>query len=224
MLGVVVAASTTGWPVVGVLVVGLDLFNYCLWWWGSRDVGGVVARRGWWRGGGGGGVACGGRGWWRGGGGVGGGVGWWRGGGGVGGGGVGGGRGVWWWWVCCTIKRKVQTLQTETKSLSALLTLLQRDVHGLTAENNELKLRLQTMEQQGYMQHYNSIELKGETYVVTAKDFTEIMRIEDDEEEIKMPWRGQNTPPPTQLKKDCKERTLTIFVKRFSVILFKCET
>ncbi|GJU88295.1 hypothetical protein Tco_1300718 [Tanacetum coccineum] len=61
----------------------------------------------------------------------------------------------------------------------------------------------------------NSIELKGETYVVTAKDFTEIMRIEDDEEEIKMPWRGQNTPPPTQLKKDCKERTLTIFVKRF---------
>ncbi|KAI8020311.1 Transcription factor RF2a [Camellia lanceoleosa] len=46
------------------------------------------------------------------------------------------------------LERKFQTLQTEATSLSAQLTLLQRDTNGLTAENSELKLRLQTMEQQ----------------------------------------------------------------------------
>ncbi|XP_077225384.1 putative transcription factor PosF21 [Tasmannia lanceolata] len=50
------------------------------------------------------------------------------------------------------LERKVQTLQTETTTMSAQLTLLQRDTNGLTAENNELKLRLQTMEQQVHLQ------------------------------------------------------------------------
>ncbi|KAJ0092769.1 hypothetical protein Patl1_26432 [Pistacia atlantica] len=51
------------------------------------------------------------------------------------------------------LERKVQTLQTEATSLSAQLTLLQqRDTNGLTAENSELKLRLQTMEQQVHLQ------------------------------------------------------------------------
>ncbi|RVW91851.1 putative transcription factor PosF21 [Vitis vinifera] len=50
------------------------------------------------------------------------------------------------------LERKVQTLQTEATSLSAQLTLLQRDTNGLTAENSELKLRLQTMEQQVNLQ------------------------------------------------------------------------
>ncbi|OMP03944.1 hypothetical protein COLO4_10080 [Corchorus olitorius] len=70
------------------------------------------------------------------------------------------------------LERKVQTLQTEATSLSAQLALLQficlfhlmihltllvvtyeqRDTNGLTAENSELKLRLQTMEQQVHLQ------------------------------------------------------------------------
>nr|XP_009787893.1 PREDICTED: probable transcription factor PosF21 isoform X2 [Nicotiana sylvestris] len=50
------------------------------------------------------------------------------------------------------LERRVQALQTEATSLSAQLTLLQRDTNGLSAENNELKLRLQTMEQQVHLQ------------------------------------------------------------------------
>ncbi|XP_073116278.1 probable transcription factor PosF21 [Elaeis guineensis] len=50
------------------------------------------------------------------------------------------------------LERKVQTLQTEATTLSTQLTMLQRDTNGLTAENNELKLRLQTMEQQVHLQ------------------------------------------------------------------------
>lgn len=46
------------------------------------------------------------------------------------------------------LERKVQTLQTEATTLSAQLTLLQRDASGLTTENRELKLRLQSMEEQ----------------------------------------------------------------------------
>ncbi|KAG1369783.1 transcription factor VIP1 [Cocos nucifera] len=49
------------------------------------------------------------------------------------------------------LERKVQTLQTEATTLSAQLTLLQRDTTGLTAENRELKLRLQSMEQQAHL-------------------------------------------------------------------------
>ncbi|XP_008781393.1 transcription factor VIP1 [Phoenix dactylifera] len=49
------------------------------------------------------------------------------------------------------LERKVQTLQTEATTLSAQLTLLQRDTTGLTTENRELKLRLQAMEQQAHL-------------------------------------------------------------------------
>nr|GMD05983.1 probable transcription factor PosF21 [Ipomoea batatas] len=78
------------------------------------------------------------------------------------------------------LERKVQTLQTEATSLSAQLTLLQamvgavlgricfllsnpvRDTTGLTAENSELKLRLQTMEQQVHLQDALNDALKEE--------------------------------------------------------------
>ncbi|XP_011044198.1 PREDICTED: transcription factor VIP1-like [Populus euphratica] len=49
------------------------------------------------------------------------------------------------------LERKVQTLQTEATTLSAQLTMLQRDANGLTVENKELKLRLQAMEQQAHL-------------------------------------------------------------------------
>eukprot|EP01018_Ginkgo_biloba_P019988 Gb_16507 [translate_table: standard] len=49
------------------------------------------------------------------------------------------------------LERKVQTLQTEATTLSAQLTLLQRDSTGLTNQNNELKFRLQAMEQQAQL-------------------------------------------------------------------------
>ncbi|PRQ37854.1 putative transcription factor bZIP family [Rosa chinensis] len=50
------------------------------------------------------------------------------------------------------LEQNVQTLQTDATSLSAQLTLLQSDTNGLTAENSELKLCLQTMEQQVHLQ------------------------------------------------------------------------
>ncbi|KAL9240658.1 hypothetical protein vseg_014851 [Gypsophila vaccaria] len=60
------------------------------------------------------------------------------------------------------LERKVQTLQTEATSLSAQLTLLQRDTNGLSSENNELKIRLQTMEQQVHLQDALNDALKEE--------------------------------------------------------------
>ncbi|EAZ09753.1 hypothetical protein OsI_32042 [Oryza sativa Indica Group] len=60
------------------------------------------------------------------------------------------------------LERKVQTLQTEATTLSAQLALLQRDTSGLTTENSELKLRLQTMEQQVHLQDALNDTLKSE--------------------------------------------------------------
>ncbi|KAJ6908630.1 transcription factor PosF21 [Populus alba x Populus x berolinensis] len=60
------------------------------------------------------------------------------------------------------LERKMQTLQTEATTLSAQLTLLQRDTNSLTAENSELKLRLQTMEQQVHLQDALNDALKEE--------------------------------------------------------------
>ncbi|GMH02812.1 hypothetical protein Nepgr_004651 [Nepenthes gracilis] len=49
------------------------------------------------------------------------------------------------------LEHKVQALQTEATTLSAQLTLLQRDSTCLTSQNNELKFRLQSMEQQALL-------------------------------------------------------------------------
>ncbi|KAI4389424.1 hypothetical protein MLD38_001652 [Melastoma candidum] len=49
------------------------------------------------------------------------------------------------------LERKVLTLQTEATTLSAQVTLLQRDTSGLTAKNKELKLQLHAMEQQAQL-------------------------------------------------------------------------
>ncbi|KAG2703244.1 hypothetical protein I3843_06G121900 [Carya illinoinensis] len=49
------------------------------------------------------------------------------------------------------LEHKVQTLQTEATTLSAQLTILQRDSVGLSNQNNELKFRLQAMEQQAQL-------------------------------------------------------------------------
>ncbi|XP_058191470.1 transcription factor VIP1 [Rhododendron vialii] len=49
------------------------------------------------------------------------------------------------------LERKVHTLQSEATTLSAQVTMLQRDTTGLTTENKELKLRLQAMEQQAHL-------------------------------------------------------------------------
>ncbi|PKA66843.1 Transcription factor RF2b [Apostasia shenzhenica] len=60
------------------------------------------------------------------------------------------------------LERKVQTLQTEATTLSAQLTLYQRDTTGLTAENAELKLRLQAMEQHAQLRDTLNEALKQE--------------------------------------------------------------
>ncbi|GLU07014.1 hypothetical protein SLE2022_239940 [Rubroshorea leprosula] len=60
------------------------------------------------------------------------------------------------------LERKVQTLQTEATNLSAQVTMLQRDTTGLTAENKELKLRLQAMEQEAQLRDALNDALKEE--------------------------------------------------------------
>lgn len=60
------------------------------------------------------------------------------------------------------LEHKVQTLQTEATTLSAQLTLLQRDSVGLTSQNNELKFRLQAMEQQAQLRDALNEALNGE--------------------------------------------------------------
>ncbi|KAF5725638.1 hypothetical protein HS088_TW23G00365 [Tripterygium wilfordii] len=60
------------------------------------------------------------------------------------------------------LERKVQTLQTEATTLSAQVTLLQRDTTGLTAENKELKLRLEAMDQQAQLRDALNEALKEE--------------------------------------------------------------
>ncbi|XP_073306021.1 transcription factor VIP1-like [Primulina huaijiensis] len=60
------------------------------------------------------------------------------------------------------LERKVQTLQTEATTLSAQITLLQRDNTGLTTENKELKLKLQALEQQAHLRDALNETLKDE--------------------------------------------------------------
>ncbi|KAB5557299.1 hypothetical protein DKX38_008208 [Salix brachista] len=60
------------------------------------------------------------------------------------------------------LERKVQTLQTEATTLSAQVTILQRDTDGLTVENKELKLRLQAMEQQAHLREALNEALREE--------------------------------------------------------------
>ncbi|KAL0896628.1 hypothetical protein Bca101_080589 [Brassica carinata] len=60
------------------------------------------------------------------------------------------------------LERKVQTLQTEATTLSAQLSLFQRDTTGLSSENTELKLRLQVMEQQAKLRDALNDQLKKE--------------------------------------------------------------
>ncbi|XP_076916741.1 transcription factor RF2b-like [Bidens hawaiensis] len=60
------------------------------------------------------------------------------------------------------LERKAQTLQTEATTLSAQLTLFQRDTTGLSSENTELKLRLQAMEQQAQLHDALNEALKQE--------------------------------------------------------------
>ncbi|CAN8276647.1 unnamed protein product [Cochlearia groenlandica] len=60
------------------------------------------------------------------------------------------------------LEHKVQTLQTEATTLSAQLTLLQRDMMGLTNQNNELKFCLQAMEHQAQLRDALNESLNGE--------------------------------------------------------------
>ncbi|GER57048.1 regulator of chromosome condensation family protein [Striga asiatica] len=49
------------------------------------------------------------------------------------------------------LEHKVQTLQTEATTLSAQVTILQKEYAELTSQNNELKFRVQAMEQQAHI-------------------------------------------------------------------------
>lgn len=60
------------------------------------------------------------------------------------------------------LEQKVQMLQTEATTLSAQLTLLQRDSAGVATQNNELRFRLQAMEQQAQLRDALNDALTGE--------------------------------------------------------------
>ncbi|CAD6201724.1 unnamed protein product [Miscanthus lutarioriparius] len=60
------------------------------------------------------------------------------------------------------LEQKVQILQTEATTLSAQLRLLQRDSAGIATQNNELKFRLQAMEQQAQLRDALNDALTGE--------------------------------------------------------------
>ncbi|KAF8758161.1 hypothetical protein HU200_010680 [Digitaria exilis] len=60
------------------------------------------------------------------------------------------------------LERKVQFMQREATALATQLALLQRDTAGLTAENSELKIRLQSTEQQVHLQDDLNEALKSE--------------------------------------------------------------
>ncbi|KAF8703575.1 hypothetical protein HU200_032390 [Digitaria exilis] len=60
------------------------------------------------------------------------------------------------------LERKVQSLQSEATTLSAQLAMLQRDTTGLTSENSDLKIRVQTMEQQVRLQDALNDRLRDE--------------------------------------------------------------
>ncbi|TVU04778.1 hypothetical protein EJB05_47912, partial [Eragrostis curvula] len=60
------------------------------------------------------------------------------------------------------LERKVQFMQREATALSTQLALLQRDTAGLSAENNELKIRLQNTEHQVHLQDALNDALKSE--------------------------------------------------------------
>ncbi|RZC64147.1 hypothetical protein C5167_025887 [Papaver somniferum] len=60
------------------------------------------------------------------------------------------------------LERKLQSLQSETTTMTTQLALLQRDTSGLAAENSDLKLRLQTFEQQASLQESLNEALKDE--------------------------------------------------------------
>ncbi|KAM3190108.1 hypothetical protein ACQJBY_068369 [Aegilops geniculata] len=60
------------------------------------------------------------------------------------------------------LEHKVQVLQTEATTLSAQLTMMQRDSGGLATQNNELKIRLQAMEQQAQLRDALNEALTGE--------------------------------------------------------------
>ncbi|EPS63255.1 hypothetical protein M569_11531, partial [Genlisea aurea] len=62
------------------------------------------------------------------------------------------------------LERKVQTLQAEATTLTAQITLLQRDTNGLTAENKELKMKLQSLEQQAHLRDALNEALKNEVH------------------------------------------------------------
>ncbi|CAN0906424.1 bZIP transcription factor 29 [Linum grandiflorum] len=60
------------------------------------------------------------------------------------------------------LEQKVHTLQAEATTLSAQVTVLQRDSSNLTSQNHELKFRLQAMEQQAQLKDALNEALVGE--------------------------------------------------------------
>lgn len=73
------------------------------------------------------------------------------------------------------LEHKVQTLQTEATTLSAQLTILQKDFTELTNQNNELKFRLKAMEQQAQLRDalHEALTAEVQRLKVASAELTE---------------------------------------------------
>ncbi|KAL7002620.1 bZIP transcription factor 29 [Sarracenia purpurea var. burkii] len=111
------------------------------------------------------------------------------------------------------LEHKVQTLQTEATTLSAQLTLLQRDSAGLTSQNNELKFRLQAMEQQAQLRDALNEALNAEVQrlkLATAEmsgDPSKFQQLSINSQMFQLHHQQQQQQPQQQLQQNVSETT-----------------
>ncbi|TVU31915.1 hypothetical protein EJB05_23623, partial [Eragrostis curvula] len=100
------------------------------------------------------------------------------------------------------LEQKVQILQTEATTLSAQLTLLQRDSSGLATQNNELKFRLQAMEQQAQLRDALNEALTAEVQRLKVGDASSSsnlpqqmqLRVQNQMHELHKQQQGEQIP------------------------------
>ncbi|KAJ1296496.1 hypothetical protein BS78_01G305200 [Paspalum vaginatum] len=89
------------------------------------------------------------------------------------------------------LEQKVQILQTEATTLSAQLTLLQRDSAGLATQNNELKFRLQAMEQQAQLRDALNEALTGEVQRLKLGDTSSPGNLSQSQQQMQLRFQNQ---------------------------------
>ncbi|KAL3639095.1 hypothetical protein CASFOL_017002 [Castilleja foliolosa] len=96
------------------------------------------------------------------------------------------------------LEHKVQTLQTEATTLSAQVTILQNDYAELTGQNNELKFRVQAMEQQAHIRDALHDTLAAE---VQHLKLSEERRTYNQHHVFSMQHQNQQQQQPNQMQR-----------------------